>query len=150
MSRIGKANATHNLSRTLEYQSWGAMIRRCYDPKNNRYKYYGALGVTVCSRWRESFDAFLADMGKRPTPKHSIDRINSNGRYEPINCRWATPEQQNGNRRPFKTHTTKMTPENVRAIRADTREKAEIGREYDISGRQVLAIQRRECWRNIP
>lgn len=106
MSRIGKTNGTHRLSRTLEYQSWRAMNQRCYEPTNNRFKYYGKLGVTVCDRWRNSFEDFLADMGHRPTPKHSIDRYPDNtGHYEPTNCRWATPTEQRHNRRDFKGNT---------------------------------------------
>lgn len=99
MAETGKSYRTHGLSRTSEYRSWKALIHRCYTVKNNRYQYYGALGVTVCERWRHSFETFLADMGTRPTPTHSIDRVDPSGNYEPANCRWATPTQQRRNRR---------------------------------------------------
>lgn len=103
MAAIGRSNATHGQSGTVEYNSWSAMLDRCYDKKNNRYRLYGAHGVVVCNRWRNSFENFLADMGRRPTAKHSLDRWpNTNGNYEPTNCRWATASQQNKNRRPFK------------------------------------------------
>jgi hypothetical protein len=75
------------------------MKARCENPKNPKYYRYGARGITVCRRWAESFEAFLSDMGERPSPHHSIDRINNNGNYDPGNCRWATPLQQARNTR---------------------------------------------------
>jgi hypothetical protein len=74
------------------------MIRRCTSPKEDSYQFYGARGITVCDRWRASFQNFYADMGDRPSPKHTIDRIKSDGNYEPGNCRWATQKEQQRNR----------------------------------------------------
>lgn len=96
----GVANRRHGLSRTPTYEAWKAMFQRCYNPKHKSYGDYGGRGITVCERWRESFDNFLADMGERPKGKHSIDRFpNQNGNYEPGNCRWATWKEQHRNRR---------------------------------------------------
>lgn len=81
-----------------EYRAWSDMIARCTSPNNRLWSRYGGRGIRVCQRWLESFDAFQADMGSRPGPKFSIDRKNNDGNYEPGNCRWATPEQQAGNR----------------------------------------------------
>lgn len=83
----------------LTYGSWAAMHRRCIYPCHEQFRNYGGRGIKVCSRW-QSFDAFLADMGPRPSPKHSIDRIDNDGNYEPNNCRWALPAEQSLNKRP--------------------------------------------------
>lgn len=78
---------------TPEYQSWRGMRERCVNPNHASYSRYGGRGVSVCSRWMHSFDAFLQDMGKRPKGT-SLDRINSDGNYEPGNCRWADAKTQ--------------------------------------------------------
>lgn len=88
-----------------EYSSWVNMKQRCFNSKNNRYYLYGARGITVCDRWASSFENFLHDMGQKPTPKHSIDRIDNDQDYQPGNCRWATPLQQRHNRRDKKGET---------------------------------------------
>lgn len=80
-----------------EYSCWRSMIKRCA-PGSRFFSRYGARGISVCARWRDSFENFLADMGLRPSPKHSIDRINNDGNYEPGNCRWATAELQQRNK----------------------------------------------------
>ncbi len=80
------------------YKLWDSMRRRCRDPHHKDFDRYGARGVTVCDRWQD-FWAFIDDMGPRPSARHSLDRIDNEGPYEPGNCRWATATQQGRNRR---------------------------------------------------
>jgi hypothetical protein len=82
-----------------EYRIWCAMKARCTYPKSIRWMRYGGRGITVCERWLHSFEAFLADMGPCPSPKHSIDRVNNDGNYEVGNVRWATSSEQAKNKR---------------------------------------------------
>lgn len=83
-------------SKWPEYNCWQHMKRRCLDPRST---YYGARGITVCQEWQDSFQAFIEHIGRRPSPKHSIERKDVNGNYEPGNVEWATPKTQGRNRR---------------------------------------------------
>lgn len=92
-----------------EYNIWGAMKQRCYNPNNKAYQDYGGRGITVCDRWKNSFKNFLDDMGPRPSKDHSIDRIDVNGNYCKENCRWADRTIQARNQRIRKTSISGCT-----------------------------------------
>lgn len=90
---------THGMTESPEYVAWCCMKQRCEYPPFPQWADYGGRGISVCSRWRDSFENFYTDMGPRPSPKHSIDRIDNNGDYEPGNVRWSTHRQQQNNMR---------------------------------------------------
>lgn len=87
---------THGMSYTSTFRIWTGILRRCFNSKFSAYKYYGGRGIKVCERWLK-FENFFADMGERP-PGLQIDRKDNNGHYEPSNCRWVTPKENNANR----------------------------------------------------
>ena len=96
---IGRARTTHGLTNTHPlYRLWAGIRTRCRNPNATGYDRYGGRGITICAEW-DDFPAFVRDVGERPSPQHTLDRINQNGNYEPGNVRWATPEEQAGNRR---------------------------------------------------
>jgi len=96
----------HGMSRSPEYGIWRGMFKRCYVPAHDSYRWYGALGITVCDRWHE-FANFYADMGPRP-PGMTLDRIDSKRDYNPENCRWATWKEQARDRNTWKTAPAAM------------------------------------------
>lgn len=103
--RNREIRTTHGLAASIpEYKTWLSMRGRCLNPNNRQYPNYAGRGIRICPEW-DDFAVFYRDMGPKPTPVHSIDRIDNDGPYSPGNCRWATPTQQARNRRITRTLT---------------------------------------------
>lgn len=103
--RSSASNSKHGMSESSEYAIWKGIIQRCTNPSTKAYPNYGGRGITICDRWLygeanlSAFECFLSDIGRRPSEKHSVDRINNDGNYDPGNCRWASRKSQARNQR---------------------------------------------------
>jgi hypothetical protein len=143
---MGAANRIHGMKDSPTYARWQDAKKRCYSLQNKRFALYGGRGIVMCERWRNSFVAFLSDMGECP-PKHTLERLDNDKGYEPGNCVWATREQQAQNRR-----CNKATPEIVRQIRSRSAEGesyAALARVFAMSHSNVKMIVSRATWRNV-
>jgi len=96
---VSRATSTHRESGTAEYRTWVSMRSRCKYPSVNGYKNYGGRGITVSPEWMHDYPQFLKDMGRKPSKEYSIERKDTDGNYERDNCFWATPREQNRNKR---------------------------------------------------
>ena len=99
-SGLNNANSSHGLRGIPEYNVWAGMKDRTGNSNSAAYKNYGGRGIKVCDRWLSSFSNFIEDMGRRPSDKHTIERVDNDGNYEPRNCIWATRDVQSKNQRP--------------------------------------------------
>lgn len=99
LERQKAANVKHGKSHYREYDVWAAMVQRCTRLTHPSYADYGGRGITVCERWLSSIDTFLEDIGRRPSDRHSLNRIDNDGNYEPKNCEWTTRDVQSRNMR---------------------------------------------------
>lgn len=127
-----------------EYEVWKGMRSRCSRPSVDSFKYYGARGIRVCDRWLHSFVNFYSDMGPRPSPAHSLDRINNNGNYEPSNCRWATAREQTLNSR-----VTKLSLEKAGIIRSMAETgmyQYEIARLFNVDQSLISLVVNKKTW----
>ena len=132
----------HGGTGTPEHRAWSNMIERCGTESHQNYANYGGRGITVCDLWLNSFENFLADVGPRPSPQHSIDRYpDNNGNYEPGNVRWATKKQQSQN-----TRSTKLTREAVDKIRSSNSSQSNLAREFGVNPSNISRVRSGEAW----
>lgn len=128
-----------------EYVNYKCMKKRCNYPSTDGYANYGGRGITVCDEWQKDFRSFFNHIGSKPSPKHTIDRINNDKGYEPGNVRWATPKEQGRNRRhnvePKKTKQLSKQPELISKIISDYKtgaySQADLAKKYGFSPKTI-------------
>jgi hypothetical protein len=140
----GQSGGTKGTVRSAEYETWHLMIQRCSNPKASGYENYGGRGIAVCQRWLESFEAFLVDMGPKPTPKHSIEREKNDLGYEPGNCHWATSKEQGRNKRSTKLSETKAADIRLRVSNGER--PKDLATEFGVHGSVVSRVARGLSW----
>ena len=145
IERAREASTKHGLHKHPLYAIWHQMRERCYNPKCKAYKNYGARNIVICKNWLEDFLNFYNWAMENGYEKDlSIDRKDVNGNYEPNNCRWATPSEQSQN-----TRRTKIKPDQLEAIRQDTRSNAKIAKDYGVNESTISRIRAGTTWSNI-
>ena len=135
---------SRGLSKYPEYWIWAAIKRRCYYENDSCFHLYGGRGITMCQDWRESCAAFINDMGFRPTDKHQIDRIDTNGNYEPDNCRWVLPHVNAQN-----TRRCKLKAEDVQFILDSPLTGQALSEMFNCHYSTISKVRRHKNWKRI-
>lgn len=136
-------NYKHGLWSHELYSTWRNMLSRCYNPKDHRYKSYGAMGIDVCERWHD-INNFIADMGTRPTGL-SIDRIDFTKGYSPENCRWADDLTQGRNRRYAKLNLE--SAKKIRKLKAAGKKRQELADMFGVSVSTIKKVLADAYWK---
>lgn len=131
---------------TPEYRSWQMMKNRCRNPKAHDWKYYGGRGIRISAEWCASFEAFLRDMGRRPTPKHTLERLDSGGNYHAGNCVWATRAEQARNRDYVKLSLADAAVIRQRYFAGGVRQ-VDLAKEYNVTQATISVITRGAGWK---
>ena len=156
--RRAAATTTHGATagtaeRPAEYRIWQAMKNRCRNPNFHLWHRYGGRGITVCDRWANSYEHFLADVGPRPGPDYSLDRIDNDGAYSPENCRWATRTEQARSYRGERSPETDFSDVDIREIRrlheSGERSTASLARRYGVTHSAISLIVARKNWKHV-
>ena len=136
------------------YYTWSGLKQRCLNTRHRDFHRYGGRGVSVCDRWRDSFEAFVEDVGEKPGPDFSLDRVDNNGDYEPGNTRWATRAEQNANKRRGaargeKARSAKLTEDAVREVRkllAQGVKQTEVAKQLGVAKQTVSNVKNGVTW----
>ncbi len=144
VSKIDGKNTQAGESRSIEYRTWASIQTRCFNPRNAGAENYIGRGITMCARWKGSYAAFVADMGRRPSPKHSIDRIDNDKGYEPGNCKWATKAEQSRNRRSVKLSEHDVV--DIRTLRGMGVRGVDLARAYAVSQATISLVCSGKHW----
>ena len=140
----------HGKRHTSEWATWQGMKNRCANPAHKDFPYYGGRGIKVCDRWiygdgiRFGAQCFFADMGRRPSPAHTLDRVNNDGPYTLDNCRWATRLEQSRNRR-----NVKLSPHRVRLIRASNQPDRKLAQRFGCVPGAIWNARNGLTWREV-
>lgn len=135
-----KGERLKKMRNRIEYKCWWNMLDRCSNPKNPVFRHYGGRGISVAVRWRE-FENFFADMGPRPGPGYSIERIDNDGNYTPSNCKWATKKEQVQNSRPRSAALRQITEPKARVIWRD------LSIPTNAEAAKLIGLSERQCYR---
>lgn len=148
---LGRIEATHGETRagswSPEYRAWFCMKQRCFNPKSSSYERYGLRGITVHPAWVDNFAAFLSHVGRRPSPSHSLDRIDNECGYVPGNVRWATDREQARNRDVCRKLDARAFEEIKVRLSRGGESQATIARAFGVSPNTISLIHRGVHWR---